>query len=36
MRKVELRINEQEKYEPIKNLVNHGGNKKEFSSSLNS
>ena len=28
MRKVELRMNEQRKYEEIKNLVDHGGNKK--------
>ena len=28
MRKVELKMNEQRKYEEIKNLVNHGGNKK--------
>jgi uncharacterized membrane protein len=27
MRKVELRMNEQEKYEVIKSLVDHGGNK---------
>ena len=29
MRKVELRMNEQRKYEEIKNLVDHGGNKKK-------
>lgn len=28
MRKVELRMNEKEKYEVIKELVNHNGNKK--------
>ena len=28
MRKVELRMNEQEKYEVIKELVDHNGNKK--------
>lgn len=28
MRKVELRMNEQEKYETIKNLVDYNGNKK--------
>lgn len=28
MRKVELRMNELEKYEKIKELVEHGGNKK--------
>ena len=27
MRKVELRMNEQEKYEVIKELVDHNGNK---------
>lgn len=27
MRKVELRMNEKEKYEVIKELVNHNGNK---------
>ena len=30
MRKVELRMNEQRKYEEIKNLVNYGGNKKRL------
>ena len=30
MRKVELRMNEQQKYEIIKYLVDHGGNKKEL------
>ena len=30
MRKVELRMNEQRKYEEIKNLVDYGGNKKRL------
>ena len=34
MRKVELRMNEQRKYEEIKNLVDHGGNKKRVSLKL--
>ena len=31
MRKVELRMNEQEKYEVIKELVDHNGNKNRAS-----
>ena len=34
MRKVELRMNEQEKYEVIKELVNHNGNKNRASKKL--
>ncbi|HIR48452.1 MAG TPA: transposase, partial [Candidatus Faecimonas gallistercoris] len=34
MRKVELRMNEQRKYEEIKNLVDHGGNKKRVALKL--
>ena len=34
MRKVELRMNEKEKYETIKNLVNHGGNKQRVALKL--
>ena len=34
MKKVELRMNEQEKYETIKNLVNHNGSKKRASIKL--
>lgn len=30
MRKVELRMNKQRIYEEIKNLVDHGGNKKRL------
>ena len=30
MRKVELRMNEQEKYETIKYVVEHNGSKKEL------
>ena len=35
MRKVELRMNEQEKYEVIKELVDHNGNKHRASKKLN-
>ena len=35
MRKVELRINEKEKYEVIKELVNHDGNKNRAAKKLN-
>ena len=34
MRKVELRMNEQEKYEVIKELVDHNGNKNRASKKL--
>ena len=34
MRKVELRMNEQEKYEIIKELVDHNGNKNRASKKL--
>ena len=34
MRKVELRMNEQRKYELIKELVEHGGNKKRVALKL--
>ena len=34
MRKVELRMDEQRKYEEIKNLVDHGGNKKRVALKL--
>ena len=34
MRKVELRMNEQRKYELIKELVEHGGNKKRVTLKL--
>jgi len=34
MRKVDLRMNEQRKYEAIKNLVDHGGNKKRVALKL--
>ena len=34
MRKVELRMNEQEKYEVIKDLVDHNGNKNRASKKL--
>ena len=34
MRKVELRMNEQRKYEEIKNLVNYGENKKRVALEL--
>ena len=34
MRKVELRMNEQEKYEVIKELVEHNGNKNRASKKL--
>lgn len=34
MRKVELRMNELEKYEKIKELVEHGGNKKHVALQL--
>ena len=34
MRKVELRMNEQEKYEVIKKLVDHNGNKNRASKKL--
>jgi len=34
MRGVELRLNEQEKYEAIKELVDHGGNKKRVAVNL--
>ena len=35
MRKVELRMNEKEKYETIKELVDHGGNKNRVAKKLN-
>ena len=35
MRKVELKMNEQEKYEVIKELVDHNGNKNRASKKLN-
>ena len=35
MRKVELRMNEKEKYEVIKELVNHDGNKNRAAKKLN-
>ena len=35
MRKVNLRMNEQEKYETIKELVDHGGNKNKVALKLN-
>lgn len=35
MRKVDLRMNEQEKYELIKNLVEKNGNKRKVSINLN-
>lgn len=34
MRKVELRMNEQEKYEVIKELIDHNGNKKRAEKKL--
>ena len=34
MRKLELRMNEQEKYEVIKELVDHNGNKNRASKKL--
>ena len=34
MRKVELRMNEQEKYDVIKGLVDHNGNKNRASEKL--